>query len=792
MYTFFLKIIIKNLNKPSVFQIINMAGLSIGLVVALLISLLIFNELSFDKSFKESRNIYRINSVLTKYMPGQTYSATNNFVGPVIKEAIPEVLTTVRNYSRSYVTRINDRNLHIRIIWADEDFFRLFDTPFLQGSPDIAMSRPNVAAISETMAYNLFGNTSVIGETFLLDHLHPMEIVAVYKDFPVNSSVHEFQIIAPYPYCYPTTRLRQNIDWEDTDFETFCLLTAHADSALVGAHIRNVVSAFMGEEAFFVPALQKLEDIHLYSSKFRRSATSSSGDIEKIRMLSLLTIIVLLVACINYINLSTARAQKRSKEIGVSKTLGAKRYELIIRLFLETGIFTFVSFLMAFMTALVILPTFNMLLGEQLSPEMIFNPVFLLNTLLLYIITTVVASIYPAIYLSGFPPLMAIRQSVFSGRSNHATVRKILTVGQFTVAIVLIVWTIIIQNQLQYMNSKDIGYNPHNLIGIPTSLPAGTDTEALFNDFRAQSSVMMASRSHRLIYNGSRSILKKNLDDKAGTRLITLCVDHDYTDLMQLKLIAGKSLPVRNPEDTITKMIINRKAAEYLGLTPEEIIGKRILADFSEAPAEVCGVVENFNYESLHHPVEAYGLYNGKREKPVVMLRVNEGNLSEQLKTYEQIFRNHFPNELFEPQFPNLEVAKAYDSERRTGHVASIFSLLAILVACMGVFGLTAFMAEQRTKEIGIRKVLGASMSDIVNLLTGSYIKLLLISLVIAIPIAWWVGDRYLQDFAYRISLSWWMFAAASLITIMLTLFTVSVLAIKAATANPVKSIKSE
>ena len=791
MNNFFLKLALKSLRKRGVFQIINMAGLAIGLAVVLLISLLIFNERSYNKSFEESRNIYRINSVLTKYMPGQTYCATNNFVGPTIKEAVPEVLSTVRNYSRTYITRINDRNMHIRIIWADEDFFRLFDTPFLQGSPEIAMSRPNVAAISETMAYNLFGNTSAIGETFLLDHQHPMEIVAVYKDFPTNSSVHEFQVIAPYPYCYPASRLRQHVDWEDTDFETFCLLTAHADTALVGAQIRDVVSAFMGEEAFFVPSLQRLEDIHLYSSKFRSAATSSSGDIEKIKMLALLAIIVLLVACINYINLSTARAQKRSKEIGISKTLGAKRYELIIRLFFETCIFTFVSFLMAFVLATVMLPVFNMLLGEQLSLAMIVNPVFILNALLLYIITTVVASLYPAIYLSGFPPLMAIRQSISSGRSNHTTIRKILTVGQFTAAIVLIVWTIIIQNQIQYVNNKDIGYNPHNLIGIPTSLPEGTDTEALLNDYRAQSSVIMASRAHRLIFNGSRSILKKNLDDKAGVRLITLCVDHDYTDLMQLQLIAGQSLPVRHPEDTITKMIINREAVAYLGMTPEEIIGKRILAEIPETPVEVCGVVENFNYESLHNPVEPYGIYNGKRERSAIMLRVSEGNITEQLKTCEQIFRNHFPNELFEPQFPDLEMAKAYDGERRTGHVAVVFSLLAILVACMGVFGLTAFMAEQRTKEIGVRKVLGASVSDIIHLFTGRYVKLLLISLVISLPVAWWVVNRYLQDFAYRISLNWWIFAVAALITIVLTLLTVCVLAFKAATANPVNSIKN-
>ncbi|MDR0796646.1 MAG: ABC transporter permease [Tannerella sp.] len=791
MNLFFFNIIWRNLTKRSVFPIINIAGLSIGLAVVLLIGLLIFNEWSFDRSFRESKNIYRINSVLTKYMPGVTNCATNNFVGPAVEAAIPEVLATVRTYSRSYAARVNDHSFRIRVIWADEAFFRLFDTPFLQGSPEAAMSRPNVIAISEKMAQTLFGNSSPLGETFLLDNQHPMEVAAVYKDFPVNSSVHEFQMIAPYPYCYPATRLRQTFDWEDTDYETFCLLTARADTAHVGAQIRKVVSDLMGEEAFFVPALQRLEDIHLYSSNYTRSISSSPSDIEKVKTLSLLAIIILLVACINYMNLSTARAQKRSKEIGVCKTLGAKRGVLIVRLFFETAILTLLSFMVAFLLAFFLLPVFNFLLGEQLHYKLALSPVFLLGALLIWIITTVFASSYPAIYLSGFPPLKAIRQGISSGMSGHAAVRKILTIGQFSVAIILIAWTIIIQSQMRYINSKDIGFDPHNLIGIPASLPEGSNIEALLNDYRAQSSVVEATRAHRFLFGGSRNILKKNVDDRQGIRMLTLNADPGFTGFMQLQLIAGKSLPVRHPGDSITQLIVNRKTTEYLSLTPDEIIGRRILVDLAESPAEVCGVVENFNFESLHSSVEPYGIYNGRRERSTIVLRVQAGNLPEQLITYEEILKRHFPNELFEPVFSGLELEKAYEDDRRTNRVAIVFSVLSILVACMGVFGLTAFMAEQRKKEIGIRKVLGASVIDIVSLFTANYVKILGISLVIAIPTAWWVGNLYLQNFAYRISLSWCMFAAAALITVALTLLTVSVQAIRAATANPVKAISS-
>ena len=336
------------------------------------------------------------------------------------------------------------------------------------------------------------------------------------------------------------------------------------------------------------------------------------------------------------------------------------------------------------------------------------------------------------------------------------------------------------------MNNKDLGYNPHNLIAI------WSNSEAFENDLRAESSVEMLSRGSSAFFNGNGNMIMKNADDKMGLSLTSLAADPYFIDLMQMKLIAGRTLPEQTG-DSIVQMILNRAAVDYLEMTPEEVIGKRVLASGHGKINEVCGVVENFNFESLYNPVRGFAIHNAKwRQKSCIMFRVKEGKINEHLKTYEQIFKKHFPNELFEPQFLDLQLERAYEGERRTSHVAIVFSLLAIFVACLGVFGLTAFMAEQRTKEIGIRKVLGASIVDIVTLFTNSYVKLLGISLVIALPVAWWAGDKYLQGFAYRISLSWWIFVAAALITVALTLITVSVQAIKAAMADPVKSIKTE
>jgi len=803
MFKFFSNITLRSLYKRGLFPIINILGLSIGLAVVLLISLLIFHEYSFDRGFKESKNIYRINSKFpasSSFGSGQIINVTSNAIGPAIEETIPEVISTVRISANEQNFLIKGNPVDISLTWADKDFFRLFDTPFIHGTPEEVMSRPNAVAISEEMAKTLFGNDSPIGETltFAFNYFNqpPMEVVAVFKDYPVNSSFRDFKAIASYTHSFQTWM--NELNWSGIGYETFCLLNANADTAVVNAKMRktlvDAVSGDYGKEVgenwFFSPQLQRLTDIYLYSAEFGAwSLLKPISDIGKVKMMSLLSLIILLVACINYMNLSTARAQKRSREIGVCKTIGAKRREIIYRLTLETAIFTFVSFVVAFLMAWLTLPIFNTLLDKQLNIEIVLQPGFLGIALLIWMVTTLLTAAYPAIYMSGFPPIKAIR-SQFAAKSSHATIRKILSVGQFAVAIVLIAWVLIIQAQIAFVNNKDLGYNSSNLIGFWTK---DASTHAMLNDFRAESSVEMAAcQSSNLFMQSRGNYIRKNSEDKTGLLLMYVAADPDLIDLLQIKLIAGRHLPEQQEGDTITQILVNRATVEYLETTPEEAIGQRVPGMLM--PVEVCGVMENFHFQSLHSPIKGYGIVNHVQNwyKNFMLLRVKEGNLSEQLKTYERIYKKHLPNSTFDPQFPEQHIAKAYADERRTGKIAIVFSILAILVACMGVFGLTAFMAEQRTKEIGIRKVLGASVRDIVRLFTNSYAKLLCISLVIAIPAAWWVGNQYLQNFAFRIPLGWWIFAVTALVIVVLTLLTVSVQAIKAASKNPVEAIKVE
>ena len=780
-----LKITLRNLRRGGVYSWVNIGGLSIGLAVVLLISLLIFNELSFDKSFKESKHIYRINSFLTAFMPGETFCITGNATGPAMQEAIPEVIAAVRTIPNGYVTRINNHPLRIKVIWADTDFFRLFNTPFLYGTPETVMSHPNAIAISEETAKTLFGTDNPIGETFSLDNQHLMEVVAVFQDYPANSSFRGYKMIAPFMYSYPSW-FHEKIQWSGTDYETFCLLSEKTDITYMNTKMEKVISEATEGNNTYYPVLQPLNDIHLHSADYRGSYTSSKSDIGKVNMMAALAAIILLLACINYMNLSTARAQKRSKEIGVSKTIGAKRNNLIIRLLLEAGIFTFVSFVVAYILVIFTLPVFNTLMGEQLDVKLLFQPLFLGVAVLIWMITTLFSALYPAIYLSGFPPLKAIRQGVSTGKSSHATVRKILTVWQFAIAIVLIAWVLIIHSQISFLHNKELGYSLHNLVEIPLgSSPDDFGIRALVNDYRAESSVEMVC-----LY-GAGNIQLKYADDETVLPLVGIAADPDYIELMQMKLIAGRTLPEQHG-DSMIHIILNRAAVDDLGIKAEEAPGKRLVYARDGTMTEICGVVENFNFESLYHSVSGFGIHDRNIPKRTIILRFKAGNLTDRLQKYEQIFRKHYPNELFEPKYPDLEMEKAYENERRTNRIAIVFSVLAIWVACMGVFGLTAFMAEQRTKEIGIRKVLGARVIDIVRMFSDSYLKLLLISQLIAIPVAWWVGNLYLQNFAYRISTQWWIFAVASLITVILTLLTVGWQALKAATANPVDAIKSE
>jgi len=496
MNWYFIKIFTRNLFRQGMFPFINIAGLSVGLAVVLLICAYTFNEYSFDKSFTHHQRIYRANSEMS--MPGMfegTISFSYNALGPAAKEEIPGVEAAARIFVSPVVVKIDDVLFNVeRFCWADDDFFLLFDTPFIHGSPE-AFSQPGMVALSESQAKIFFGDKDPLGEILLVAQQHPLEVRAVYRDFPANSSF-DYSMIGHYKTSYQTWL--NNLSWGGgpPNTETFFLLAPGTDAVVVEAGMQRLVEKNL-EKPFYQISLQPLNKIHLYSKDHLSFGpykfTCNYGDVERVQLFSLLAAIILLVACINYMNLSTAQAQKRSKEIGISKTVGAKRKQIIARLYSETGMLTFLSFTVAVVLALLLLPVFNLIAGQDIQLGLLMNSRFSLILLLVYLATTSISASYPVLYLSGFAPITVIRQSIFTKGSIHAIVRKGLSVVQFSAAVILIAWVIIIHTQLNYVNNKDKGYNVHHILAIPIGKPSSF--EALKNDYSAQEAVSVVSFS---------------------------------------------------------------------------------------------------------------------------------------------------------------------------------------------------------------------------------------------------------------------------------------------------------
>jgi len=804
-----LKIAVRNLRQNSLFTILNIAGLAVGMTVVLIICAMIFNEYSFDKSFQNRSRIYRVNTVGVGINEETVSGFTAPPFAPAAEDEIPEVEFITRTCISQAVVKLSDDFFKIeKFCWADKDFFRIFETPFIYGSPETALLEHGSVALSESKAAMLFGDLNPIGENILIDGINNMVVRAVYKDFPSNSSFADYSVIGQFlsSHLPITPRDKGYYHWGNIGFETFCLLIDGVDSEHAEEQMQQLLEKNKGGiDGSFSLQLQPFEKIHLYP--VYGTNIYAPGDINRLKMLFLLAVIILTVACINYMNLSTARAQKRSKEIGINKTLGARRSAIMNRLFVETGVVTLIAFVSAFLFSILLLPVFNDFLEQHISPGVFLNPVFLLGLTAVYLITVFVSASYPAIYLSGFAPLTIIRQGYTKGGS-HAIIRKGLSVIQFSVAVILITCVIIISSQIKYITDKDLGYDVSGVIAIELDVSSQNDYAALKNDFAAQSSVLSFSMTSAFpLWSGTNNIFFKNLQARQETfngkqpssdQISYLGLSYatpDILEMLNLKLISGSMYLKEKSEGEITQAVVNRKTLEFLETTPEEIIGKTIYAGgIGGGEAYVTGVVEDFNFKDLRTPIGPYCFQNSRpgRENVYLLMRVNDDNLSEQLATYEAIYKKHFPDKLFEAYFPSIRQQRVYDDDRQTNRMAICFSILAILVACMGVFGLTAFMAEQRTKEIAIRKVLGASVGSVLQMFTNSYIRLLALSLLIAIPVAWQIGNRYLQDFAYRIDLGWWIFAAAALITVVVTLLTVCFQAIKTAIANPVKSLKTE
>jgi putative ABC transport system permease protein len=791
----YLVIATRNLQKNPLFAALNIFGLSLGLAVSILLFLHVRHELSFDSYHSKADRIHRVllHAFWDPSKPEEV-GTVPNVLGPASKDAIPAIEQYARllkhEFGQSaFITAGNNKLIEEKLYWTDPGILDIFDIKTVAGDLKSAFTQPNTVALSRSAAIRYFGTSNPVGQIIKIDRMDPMEVRAVFEDFPTNSTL-EANILGSF---LSVKWANKNLVWSNSSFETWLLLNPDADYKQVEKQLGVLLDKnVLKENQQFSFWLQPLTDTYLHSSNISNNYSDRVGDPQQVTILGALALALMLIACFNYMNLSTARAQMRAKEVGISKTMGATRQQLALRFYVETGILTTISLVFALGLLVIGIPIFNNLADKQLSLYTLLDPQVLAAILGLGVVITLVAGSYPALSLSSFLPKDLLKTS-FRKESGAGFLRRSLVTLQFMASVILITGTIVLYRQMQFVQQKKLGFEPEQVVALTTTAVENTDQmQALIQGCNQISSVSAVCRAQS--YPGKTTSLRSlsKDGDTEGIKLYTNRTTPGFEKVMGMKLLAGTSLPDKLPSDTVVHVVINKMAADYLGFTPEDAIGKKIACDF-ENGSIVSGVVENFHNESLHKEITAYAYHDANTEtRRFLLVKMNSGNIPESMKQIEQAFTTALPQSAFEYKFLNEKVDDLYKREKRTARIILIFSLFSVLISCLGLFGLAAYAAERRTKEIGVRRVLGASISGITALLAKDFLILVVLAIVLAAPITYYLMNTWLSNFAYRIDIQWWMFVLAGLLATMVAFLTVSTQSIKAALINPSKSLKSE
>lgn len=795
----YFKIAWRNIRANKLFTVLNIAGLAIGLCVCIILFSFVNTELSFDKMYSNSENIYRVNMETTGEYDFETWATMPNAVGPAIVQDIPQVKKMTRlikdDFGATASLKIGDKNFTENALYlADSTIFKMFDFKFLEGYAENAFLKPKSIVISQSTKEQLFGNQEAMGQLIIVNNENTLQVSGIYADLPKNS-VMDIDMI----YNIMDSWMGTNVYWSNASYETYVQLEPNSNVSEIQNRATGLIDKYVDKEAqYFTKFIfQPLTKIHLYSADVGEGYSTKLGNITTIKSLLFLSLLVLFIACINYMNLATANSRKRAKSIGMNKVLGANRRQMLSLFYVETGIMVFLSIVIGYAASFLTLPLFKSITGNELGYHELFAPSILIGLLLIWFVVTLVAGSYPAISMSSISPLVLVNKSKKKGSASEL-VRKGLVVFQFAASIVLIIAVTIIIQQMTFIKNKNLGYDPNGIVAISVkSAETEEQVASLIKSLERQVNVKSISAVQSLpgANESGRSVYKLTTDKK-GLPMASCRTDGNVVKTLKLKVLAGNELPVTIAEgDSLIYTLINEKVLNYLDYkTPEEAVGKIINTELGSR-AIITGVVENFNFNSLKEDVGGYMYYKSRRAPEgirTLLVRYNTQNLAQFLGQLQQTFNESLPKTAFDYQFLDRYVAQLYASEEKTASTATLFSVLAIFIACLGLFGLAAFTAEQRTKEIGVRKVLGATVTGIARLLSKDFLKLVLIAFVIAAPVAYFLMQQWLLDFAYRTEINWWVFAFAGIAALCIALLTVSFQAIKAGIANPVKSLRTE
>ena len=816
MFSNYLKIAWRSLRKQGGYTAINIIGLGVGLACCLLITLYVVDELSYDRSNAHANRIYRIHTDV-KFGGSETDMAvTPDPLGPTLKQNYPQVKQFVRLHYRGMrpVQRAGTTNI-IRendIIFADSTLFDVFTLPLVAGDAKMALTQPNTVVISEAAAQRHFGKQNPLGQTLLFDK-RPFRVTALMRDMPTNAHFHTDFFLAMKSDDY------QWGQWLSTNHHTYVLLKPGVDAGAFTKNLDAVVERYVGAEvqAFMGTSLAKfrqsgnrfrfwmmpLTDIHLQSKQTIELAPV--GDIRYVYIFSAVALFILLIACINFMNLATARSANRAKEVGVRKVMGSGKGQLVGQFMTESVLTAMLAMCLAVGLVVLALPLFNDAAAKQLNINTLVSPFWLFVIVALPVGVGLLAGVYPAFFLSAFQPIAVLKgggQGVRFGKGgwqsllSSVRLRSGLVVFQFVTSVLLIIGTLVVYRQMTYIRTKNLGFSREQVLSIQGADALGSRAETFKQEVLKLPGVLIGTVSGYLPTTSDRAnaafFPKGEIDPRKALNMQNWNVDHDYVETMGMQMAQGRDFSQSFGADS-SGIVLNEAAAKLFG---GNVLGKRIVRYVDVAAKKtktytVIGVVKNFHYESLRQEVGALALLLAP-SPGAVSFRLGGANVGTLVGQIEAKWKQFAPGQPFSYGFMDDSFEQMYRAEQRVGTLTLTFAALAILIACLGLFGLATFTAEQRTKEIGVRKVLGASVGSIVTLLSKDFLKLVIIAIVIASPLAWYVMHRWLQDFAYKIDIAWWVFAGAGALAVGIALLTVSFQSVKAALMNPVKSLRSE
>jgi putative ABC transport system permease protein len=785
----YFKIAVRNLIKHKKYSLINILGLAIGLACFVLIMLWVQNELSYDRFHKNADNIYVVFRNDTKKLD----AATSKLLAHALQTELPEVVdatsfTPLPEPFKVYLEYQN-RGFEENIALAEPQFFNIFSFDFKEGDPQSAFEDPNSIIITERMRQKYFGDKNALGESMaltLLGQKSTLKVTGILKNVPRNSHIQrEFFIPIEFLKTYGI-----NWDsWYSQTVNTYIQTQGKIDVSHLEKKILECKLRYYNEENVSY-GLLPLTRIHLYSNNIAFFATT--GDIKYVYIFGVIAGIILLIASMNYMNLSNALSLKRAKEIGIQKVVGAQRIHLIRQYFGETFILTIFAMGCGILIVELLLPVLNQLSGKSLSVNYL-NPQFILTILLTTTVTSVISGLYPAIFISGFQPIQVLKGR-FHISDNGINLKKVLIVFQFSLSIVIIICTIIVLNQLNFIQNSNLGYDKENVVCLKVKGDITGQYEAFKNKLLENPNMLKISRSEPLDANELGETEDVDwLGKKEKFKTWVLHVDSDFDRTYKIEMNSGRFYSNQFSTDQTSAYVLNETAMKEMGL--KSPLGKDLTVWGRKG--KIIGIAKNFHFSSLHHSIEPMILRIPNPEEKniyyrIISVRLNANSVSQSLTFIEDTWRSFFPSEPFDYYFVDEKLNASYQAEQRMGKIFETFSFLAIFIACLGLYGLTAFSIEQKFKDIGIHKVLGASVSNIVLLISKNYLWWIIFSNAIAWPITYYAMDKWLQNFAYRTSMQWWMFILAGGAALVIALLTMSWQTVRAATTNPVESLRYE